>query len=98
MWPRSTLPGRDKPSSNLDNSTMRSLTKALTLTMYRYTIHDMYSTSCVYDSNSATNIQVERSLPDNKAILEELKKEDILKSHIKKLMPFIQKIKVCLKQ
>ena len=39
-------------------------------------------------------VQAENSLPDNKVVLEELKKEDILKAHMKKIMPFVQHIKV----
>ena len=35
------------------------------------------------------------SLPPNKDILSELKKIDILKPHMKKLMQFVQHVKVC---
>ena len=41
------------------------------------------------------NLQEDNSLPDNKVVLETLKKEDILKKHMKKLMPFVQHVKVC---
>lgn len=37
--------------------------------------------------------EAENSLPENKVVLEALKKEDILKSHMKKLMPFVQHVK-----
>ena len=39
-------------------------------------------------------LQTENSLPENKVISEVLKKEDLLKSHMKKLMPFVQYVKV----
>ena len=50
---------------------------------------------CVHIMHVCLYIQAENSLPENKVVLEQLKKEEILKSHIKKLMPFVQYVKVC---
>ena len=41
------------------------------------------------------SFQADNSLPENKVISEVLKKEDLLKTHMKKLMPFVQYVKVC---
>ena len=41
-----------------------------------------------------THTQADSSLPPNKEVLEALKSCDFLKGHMKKLMPFVQHVKV----